>query len=218
MSIGTCVPHVPDDEELQPGQIYFLLPLSQSHKPLSLPDLCSLAIKASSDLSSSNSNLILSPGSCTSSGTWHHAVPSAQSSAAREFLEAHNQARAAVGVAPLKWSEQVANAAGRVVRYQRNKMGCKFTNLTNQKYGGNQEWVGGPDWTPRMIVTLWVEEKKFYNYASNSCAPNHECGVYTQVVWNSSSELGCAQATCKDGSLTICFYNPPRNFVGERPY
>lgn len=66
MSIGTCVPQVPDDEELQPGQIYFLLPLSQSHKPLSLPDLCSLAIKASSglrknrvDLSSSNSKLVI---------------------------------------------------------------------------------------------------------------------------------------------------------------
>ncbi|KAE8695919.1 putative STS14 protein precursor [Hibiscus syriacus] len=66
MSIGTCVPHVPGDEKLHPGQIYFLLPLSQSDKPLSLPDLCSLAIKANSglgrhsvDLSSSNSKLIL---------------------------------------------------------------------------------------------------------------------------------------------------------------
>ncbi|KAE8695187.1 hypothetical protein F3Y22_tig00110733pilonHSYRG00395 [Hibiscus syriacus] len=61
MSIGTCVPQVPDDEELQPGKIYFLMPLSHSHIPLSLPDLCALAIKASSatytvDLCSTNSN------------------------------------------------------------------------------------------------------------------------------------------------------------------
>ncbi|CAN6680250.1 unnamed protein product [Malus baccata var. baccata] len=48
MSIGTCLTHVPDEEELQPGQIYFLLPLRQTQKPLSLPDLCDLAIKASS--------------------------------------------------------------------------------------------------------------------------------------------------------------------------
>ncbi|EXB96692.1 hypothetical protein L484_011732 [Morus notabilis] len=53
MSIGTCVPRVPDDEDLQPGQIYFLFPESQAQKPLSLPDLCSLAIKASSALSKS---------------------------------------------------------------------------------------------------------------------------------------------------------------------
>ncbi|EEF40074.1 uncharacterized protein LOC125370589 [Ricinus communis] len=50
MSIGTCVPHMQDDEDLQMGQIYFLLPLSQSRKPLLLPDLCALAVKANSAL------------------------------------------------------------------------------------------------------------------------------------------------------------------------
>lgn len=50
MSVGTCVQHVPDDEDLQPGQIYFLLPLHHAHNPLSLPQLCNLAIKANSAL------------------------------------------------------------------------------------------------------------------------------------------------------------------------
>ncbi|KAL5821516.1 hypothetical protein ACOSQ3_023398 [Xanthoceras sorbifolium] len=50
MSINTCVPHVPDEEKLQLGQIYFLLPVSQFQKPISLKDLCGLAIKASSAL------------------------------------------------------------------------------------------------------------------------------------------------------------------------
>ncbi|XP_021274324.1 STS14 protein [Herrania umbratica] len=140
-------------------------------------------------------------------------------SAAREFLEAHNQARAAVGVGPLRWSEQLANATSRLARYQRNKMGCQFANLTDQKYGANQFWSGGAAVTPRMAVDTWVKEKSYYNYASNSCAPNHMCGVYTQVVWKNSSELGCAQATCKEQiTLTICFYNPPGNYIGEKPY
>ncbi|XWS45349.1 hypothetical protein CRYUN_Cryun15aG0129200 [Craigia yunnanensis] len=139
--------------------------------------------------------------------------------AAREFLEAHNQARAAVRVGPLKWSDLLANATSRLARYQRNKMGCQFANLTDHKYGANQLWGSGAAVTPRMVVATWVKEKNYYDYASNSCAPNHMCGVYKQVVWRNSSELGCAQATCKDQiSLTICFYNPPGNFVGERPY
>ncbi|XP_050384210.1 uncharacterized protein LOC126800838 [Argentina anserina] len=50
MSVGTCAPHVPGDEVLQPGQIYFLMPLQQAQNPLSLPELCDLAIKASSAL------------------------------------------------------------------------------------------------------------------------------------------------------------------------
>lgn len=152
-----------------------------------------------------------------------HAIrdpPVVPSSSAGEFLEAHNQARAAVGVGPLKWSGELANASSRLARYQRNKLGCQFANLTDHKYGANQLWGSGQAVTPRLAVATWVKEKNYYNYATNSCAANHMCGVYKQVVWRNSSELGCAQATCsKDQtSLTICFYNPPGNYIGERPY
>ncbi|CAJ1942651.1 unnamed protein product [Sphenostylis stenocarpa] len=140
--------------------------------------------------------------------------------AAREFLEAHNEARAEVGVEPLRWSEQVANVTSKLVRYQRDKMGCQFANLTAGKYGSNQLWAHGTAVTARMAVEEWVKQKLFYNHTDNSCVPNHKCGVYTQVVWRKSLELGCAQATCvkEDASLTICFYNPPGNYVGESPY
>ncbi|XP_022158695.1 uncharacterized protein LOC111025158 [Momordica charantia] len=50
MLIGSCVPALSGDEDLQLGQIYFLIPRCQAHTPLSLPDLCNLAIKASSAL------------------------------------------------------------------------------------------------------------------------------------------------------------------------
>ncbi|XP_059455933.1 STS14 protein-like [Corylus avellana] len=140
--------------------------------------------------------------------------------AAKEYLQGHNQARAAVRVSPLKWSEGLANAASRVVRYQRNKMRCGLASLTNRNYGWNQLWTSGKTLTPRMVVDTWVKEKQYYNYANNMCLPNHTCRVYTQVVWRKSLELGCAQARCvKEGtSITICFYNPPGNIVGKKPY
>ncbi|OVA05199.1 Protein of unknown function DUF4228 [Macleaya cordata] len=50
MYLDTYLPHVAETEELQLGQIYFLLPLSQSQNPLSLSELCALAIKASTAL------------------------------------------------------------------------------------------------------------------------------------------------------------------------
>ncbi|KAK6922782.1 PADRE domain [Dillenia turbinata] len=50
MSVGTCPSRVADDEELQSDHIYFLMPLSRLNSPLTLPDLCDLAIKASSKL------------------------------------------------------------------------------------------------------------------------------------------------------------------------
>ncbi|BAU00150.1 uncharacterized protein LOC124826480 [Vigna umbellata] len=54
--IGTCMPRVPDEEELLPGRIYFLVPLSHSHSPLSLTLLCDLAVKAGSALSNPKNN------------------------------------------------------------------------------------------------------------------------------------------------------------------
>ncbi|XP_012574554.1 STS14 protein [Cicer arietinum] len=143
--------------------------------------------------------------------------------AAQEFLDSHNKARAEVGVEPLEWSEKLAKDTSLLVRYQRNKMGCDFANLTESKYGGNQLWAGSAaaSVTPSKAVEEWVKEKEFYIHANNSCVENHECGVYTQVVWRKSAQLGCAQATCtvkKQASLTICFYDPPGNVVGETPF
>ncbi|OIW09744.1 hypothetical protein TanjilG_14267 [Lupinus angustifolius] len=141
-------------------------------------------------------------------------------SAARDFLEAHNKARAEVGVQPLNWSQQLAFATSRLVRYQRINNACQFANLTAGKYGANQLWARGSAVTPRVAVEDWVKQKQFYNHSNNSCLPNHRCGVYTQVVWKNSTSLGCAQATCvkEKTSLTICFYDPPGNYVGESPY
>jgi hypothetical protein len=48
MCIGTCMPRVPDEEELLPGRIYFIVPISYSDIPLSLSFLCDLAVKVSS--------------------------------------------------------------------------------------------------------------------------------------------------------------------------
>lgn len=54
MFINSHAPQVPDKEELQLGQIYFLMPLSKSRSPLSLQDLCILAVKASAAIAHPN--------------------------------------------------------------------------------------------------------------------------------------------------------------------
>ncbi|GAA0167317.1 defense/immunity protein [Lithospermum erythrorhizon] len=143
-----------------------------------------------------------------------------QASTIQDYLDAHNKARTEVKVPPMKWSNDLAKAASMQVRYQRDYKNCSFANLESSQYGGNQLWASGYKVTPQIVVESWVAEKKFYKYADNSCAPNHGCGVYTQIVWKDSTELGCAQGICtkNQSSLTICYYNPPGNFVGEKPY
>lgn len=57
MNVDSPVAHLADGEELQLGQLYFLLPISKSHLPLSLHDMCALAIKASTALSDCKLNV-----------------------------------------------------------------------------------------------------------------------------------------------------------------
>ncbi|RVW57192.1 STS14 protein [Vitis vinifera] len=122
-----------------------------------------------------------------------HGVAKSAPNPTQEYLDAHNQARAQVG-----WV--LSNGRG--------------------QYGGNQLRVGGGIMSPRLVVESWVEQKKYYNHPANSCAQNHTCGSYTQVVWRKSLELGCAMAVCGNvtASLTVCFYNPPGNYYGQSPY
>ncbi|KAL3730636.1 hypothetical protein ACJRO7_027635 [Eucalyptus globulus] len=55
MFIDSIAPQIQEEEDLQLDQLYFLLPLSMSRVPLSLQELCMLAIKASAVLESSSS-------------------------------------------------------------------------------------------------------------------------------------------------------------------
>jgi len=46
------------------------------------------------------------------------------------------------------------------------------------------------------------------------------CGHYTQVVWRSTTTVGCAMAVCKDSQeqIWVCQYQKPGNWVGQKPY
>ncbi|XP_068344056.1 STS14 protein-like [Pyrus communis] len=89
----------------------------------------------------------------------------ATSATAIDYVEAHNLARAPVGVGPLKWSESLATAATRVVIHQRDNNRCDLAadpeslTCSDTKYGFNQFWTTVRTRTAmtRMAVENWVE-------------------------------------------------------------
>ncbi|XP_039780602.1 STS14 protein-like [Panicum virgatum] len=139
----------------------------------------------------------------------------AMSAAADEYLAPHNQARAAVGVPPLRWSADLASTAAAVMAQQQRHVGCAFVDMGGSPYGANQGWASYRA-RPAEVVASWVAQGRYYTHASNTCATGRQCGTYTQVVWRRSAELGCAQASC--ATLTLCLYNPHGNVQGQSPY
>ncbi|KAF7075258.1 hypothetical protein CFC21_080044 [Triticum aestivum] len=140
-----------------------------------------------------------------------------------DFVEAHNAARADVGVGPVIWNETVAAYAQAYARQRRGDCRLK-TSPAGHPYGENlfRGSGSGTDWTAADAVTLWVSNRQYYDHDSNTCSapPLKSCLTYTQVVWRESTAIGCARVVCASGFgvFIICSYNPPGNLLGQSPY
>lgn len=132
---------------------------------------------------------------------------------------AHNRVRADVSVGPMTWNNDLAVLAQGFIA------DCEFMHSTQSDrsdkagfdyIGENLYMSGGFQPTGQAVTDSWASEKADYDYASNACSGT--CGHYTQIVWATSIDLGCAMKQCGNGYLVSCEYGPGGNYQGQRPY
>ncbi len=146
-------------------------------------------------------------------------VPPTDPSVVDGFLTPHNAVRSqaapapAPALAPMAWSDDLAEMAQTFVN------GCVFGHNANRGSAG--ELIASTSTTtatPGDMVALWSAEAGDYDYGANACAAGHSCDHYTQLVWRTSTLVGCGIATCSFGRFAVCDYQSPGNVFGERPY
>ena len=147
----------------------------------------------------------------------------------QQMLALHNAERAnatpvpSPPLLPLAWNI----SAEAVAQVWANN--CQWMHNPNRGALGENIYAaaGNPIRTPADVVGSWAIEKNDFNYASNTCAAGAVCGHYTQIVWRSTSGLGCATKICTTGSpftgfstwqFWVCDYSPPGNVGGQKPY
>lgn len=143
---------------------------------------------------------------------------------AKEYVERHNYWRSQLGIAPVKWSDELAKFA-QAWANELGRQNCKMEHRPSngqwkQMYGENIFWASGFVPSPKDVVDSWAAERKDYNHNTQECKGGwYPCGHYTQVIWEKSTQIGCASFKCKDGSVVVvCNYNPPGNYSGEKAY
>jgi len=127
---------------------------------------------------------------------------------------AHNAARAAVGVAPLQWSPEIAGYAQQWAD-ELAANGCALVHRPDRPYGENL-YYSQPGKNAAAAVAMWTAEQANYDYENNTC--DGICGHYTQVVWKNTTKLGCGVSSCDQKRVYVCNYDPRGNYVGQSPY
>ena len=149
------------------------------------------------------------------------------------LLDEHNKYRRMVqptttNMLEMIWDPELAKFAeehSRKCQFSHSRGGStsKFSSLGENIYLTSQVGISNEN----VIVSGvkgWYDEYVDYNYNSNSCNSGKVCGHYTQVVWANSYAVGCGITSCNNvyaypqGSLLICSYGPPGNYVGQKPY
>ncbi|CAH2036306.1 unnamed protein product [Thlaspi arvense] len=135
---------------------------------------------------------------------------------AQDYLNAHNTARSQVQVANVVWDAAVAAYAQNYANAR--KSDCNLVH-SDGPYGENLAKGSNGTFTGISAVNLWVKEKPYYNYTTNSCTGG-QCLHYTQVVWRNSVKIGCARVQCTNSLwwFVTCNYDEPGNYIGEYPY
>jgi hypothetical protein len=140
-------------------------------------------------------------------------------------LAAHNQVRESHGQAPLVWDNDLAQIAADWVAQCVDVVdpaGLVDHNDgrsdTYPEYVGENIYASSGQASGPNAVASWASEEAEYDYEANTCSG--VCGHYTQVVWSTTTKVGCALGTCPGltyPSTVVCNYAPGGN-NGDRPY
>lgn len=131
----------------------------------------------------------------------------------QELVNKHNIYRQAQGVNDLQWSNELAQDALDWVVIMAKKDKLLHSGLD---YGENIYSSSAND-NPANVVDRWASEKEFYHGDVLTDENYHLFGHYTQIIWSSTTEIGCATAVSKSGKhYWICLYSSAGNVLGQK--
>lgn len=132
------------------------------------------------------------------------------SSDSQTFLDLHNEFRALYDADAVTWNDTLASYASDAASR------CQFAH-TGGPYGENLAAGVGGGYNITTGFNSWTNEASDYD------SSNPQASHFTQVVWKSTTQIGCAVTSCADGTVftgygdsvnIVCEYYPPGNVIG----
>jgi len=137
------------------------------------------------------------------------------------LLAAHNAERARVGVAPLQWDPALAASAASYGPTLARIGGLQHSPRASRPGQRENLWMGSRGvYSPEQMVGTWLQERVFFRpgtFPYVSTTGNWvDVSHYTQIIWGSTTRVGCAVHRTARWDYLICRYSPPGNIDGRR--
>jgi hypothetical protein len=159
-------------------------------------------------------------GASLPSPNWPAPADRSETLLRQSVLRLHNQARRDFGVEPVAWSGELAAGAMAHAQYMA-ATGIYGHDQTpgRRKKAGENLWRG-----PRglfaydIMVRVMVDEARLFRpgaFPNNSINGDwHAVAHYTQIVWPTTTQVGCALASSATTDYFVCRYAPTGNKDG----
>lgn len=139
------------------------------------------------------------------------------------YVAAHNRWRQNYGTANVEWDQTIADFAQEWADVQ--AAADTFNHRDNNPYGENLFSGTSGFYGPDAVVDSWGSEVKDWDLTCTGdleqcCKVDwSKCGHFTQVVWATTTKIGCGKATTASGNdIMVCNYSPAGNMSGVSPF
>ena len=140
------------------------------------------------------------------------------------LLAAQNRERASLGLPPLRWAPDLATGARQWSDHLARTAGFSHSPDTpGEELLGENIWGGDPGaFAPEAMIGLWIGEKR--NFQLGTFPHNSRTGRvadvshYTQLIWRSTTEVGCALSRGAAEEILVCRYRHPGNVIGQQVF
>ena len=156
---------------------------------------------------------------CATAPVCAQSAAGAEGALAQQLLDLHNRERALVGHHPLAWDPQLAAAAasyGPILAHLRQLVHSPRDSRPGQRE--NLAMATHGSMSAAQLAGMWTREKSQLQPgvfpAVSRTGRWEDVAHYTQMVWPTTTRVGCA-VYAADMDYLICRYSPPGNIDGK---
>lgn len=137
------------------------------------------------------------------------------------LLQFHNTERGRKGAAPLRWNDTLESQARAWAAKLAAERRMYHSSYKARNQAGENLWAGtagrfGPD----AMMSAFLNERQYFKAGQfpevSSTGKWQDVGHYTQIIWRSTTDVGCAIEAGGGFDFLVCRYWPSGNIIGTQ--